>query len=108
MSNIKRLLKVANNRNKKDDYFNFHFRLLKTDVEKLREKFAEDGMSPAVFFEAIIRAYMNNSPWINSAIEDWKRDHGIIEKKHKGHSFKKKEIEALYAAINGDKIIKDD
>lgn len=101
MSEIQRLLRVARNRNRRDEYGQLVARLLKADIAALRRQLEEDGISTSVLLEAVARAYVGRHPGILGIIDDWRREQGVSREDTPRPRFKKGELDELYAAIGG-------
>lgn len=101
MSDIKRLLRVAADRNNAKEYSPFRVRLLKVQIKALKEKLAEDGMSASVLFEAVIRGYTNNHHSVLAMIDQWKRDENVNSEKHL-KKLSSRDLDDIYSEIGGN------
>ena len=106
MSEIQRLLRVAARRNEAGEYGSVRVRLLKAEIEALRETLASDGMSANVLFEAVVRGYINRNPAVLACIDQWKRDELPPERETK--PLRSREIDDIYAELGGGTIVEED
>ena len=99
MSEIQRLLRVAARRNEAEEYGSIRVRLLKTEIEALKDTLASDGMSANVLFEAVLRGYVNRNPAVLAMIDQWKREERPAQKER--GSLDDREIADIYAELGG-------
>lgn len=102
MSEIQRLLRVAARRNEAGEYGSIRVRLLKAEIEELRETLADDSMSVNVLFEAVVRGYINRHPAVLAMIDQWKRDERPREPEQR--TLRDREIADIYAELGGGTI----
>lgn len=102
MDRLQRLLRVAASRNAATEYGGVRVRLLKSQIEALRDQLAEDGMSANVLFEAVVRGYLNRHPAVLAMVDQWRRDEGHGETPVK--SLKQREIDDIYAELGSGTI----
>ncbi len=102
MSEIQRLLRVAARRNEAREYGSIRVRLLKTEIEEMRRRLLEDGVSANVLFEAVLRGYVNKHPAVLAMLDQWQRDEGKEPKPVKNLSGR--EIDDIYAELGGGMI----
>jgi hypothetical protein len=100
MSDIQRLLRVAARRNEAGEYGSLRVRLLKTQIEALREQLLRDGASANVLFEAVLRGYLERHPAVLAMLDQWKRDEQP-ESQRSSKSLTNKEVADIYAEIGG-------
>lgn len=105
MSEIQRLLRVAARRNEAREYGSIRVRLLKTEIEEMRRRLLEDGVSANVLFEAVLRGYLDKHPAVLAMLDQWQRDAGKEPKPVKDLS--RREIDDIYAELGGG-MIEDD
>lgn len=106
MSEIQRLLRVAARRNEAGEYGSIRVRLLKAEIEALRETLSADSMSLNVLFEAVVRGYINRHPAVLAMVDQWKRDERPSDPEQK--SLRSREIADIYAELAGDNIDGED
>ena len=107
MSEIQRLLRVAARRNEATEYGGLRIRLLKTQIEALKEQLAKDNMSANVLFEAVARGYLNRNPAVLAMIDQWRRDELPEGKQRSPSSLKKRELDDIYAEL-GSGMLEDE
>lgn len=106
MSEIQRLLRVAARRNKASEYGSIRIRLLKTQIESLKQRLLEDGVSACVFFEAVLRGYLDSHPAVLAMLDQWQRDEQAEKKAEK--SLSRKDVDDIYAELGGGMIEVED
>jgi hypothetical protein len=100
MSEIQRLLRVAARRNQAGEYGSIRVRLLKTQIESLKQRLLEDGVSANVLFEAVLRGYTDRHPAVLAMLDQWQRDEQP-EKKKAEKSLSSKDVADIYAELGG-------
>ncbi len=103
MSDIQRLLRVAARRNRAGEYGSVRVRLLKTQIEALKEQLLRDGCSANVLFEAVLRGYLDRHPAVLAMLDQWKRDE---QKESASHTktLTARDVADIYAELGGGTI----
>lgn len=104
MSDIQRLLRVAARRNRREEYGTLKVRLLRSDIQALREALADEGMSASVLFEAAARGFIRRHPSMLAMVQEWMRDQGLEPRAEEGRRPSNRELDEIYAAIGGGMI----
>jgi hypothetical protein len=104
MSKIQRLLRVAARRNQASEYGSIRVRLLKSQIETVRQRLLEDGVSANVLFEAVLRGFIDKHPAVLAMLDQWQRDEQKERKSEK--SLSRKDVADIYAELGGG-IIED-
>ncbi len=102
MSDIQRLLKVAARRNEAGEYGTLRVRLLKVQIEALREQLLQDGVSANVLVEAVLRGYLSRHPAVLAMLDQWRRDEQKEQRSTK--SLSSKDVADIYAELGGGMI----
>jgi hypothetical protein len=105
MSEIQRLLRVAARRNQASEYGSIRIRLVKTQIESLKQRLLEDGVSANVLFEAVLRGYLDSHPAVLAMLDQWQRDEQAEMKTEK--SLSRKDVDDIYAELGGGMIGED-
>ncbi len=99
MSEIKRLIRVAQRRNSANEYVAVGARLLGTLNDRFRKRLAEDRISFPVFLEAVVRGYVSHHPAVLAMIDQWMRDEKVDRPvEAKSPKFSSRELDEIYAA----------
>lgn len=98
MSEIKKLIRVTNDRNRAKDYTLARFRTLRTILSRFRIRTMEDGISGNVVIEACMNGYVNSHPAVLAMVDQWIRDTTGEEPPVKTPSLNKKDLNEIYAA----------
>lgn len=107
MSDIQRFLRVAKKRYAKTQMCRRSILMPKTDVDAFSKQAKADSTSVNLLLTIFANAYVAHDHRILSLIEEWKRDNVRKSKEIKRPTFKKQELDNIYAAINSDKINDD-
>lgn len=100
MSEIQRLLRVAARRNQASEYGSIRIRLVKTQIESLKQRLLKDGVSANVLFEAVLRGYIDSHPAVLAMLDQWQRDEQVEQKKSE-KSLSSKDVADIYAELGG-------
>lgn len=98
---IRRLLRVAADRNAREEYGTVRVRLLRSEIAAFRRRLAEERVSANVFFEAVIRGYLRGDPSAAAMVEDWARHARPEAPESRSRSASDRELDEIYAAIDG-------
>lgn len=99
---LPRLLRVAADRNRREEYGKTPVRLLRRDLKALRTKLQAEGMSFNVLMEACVRGYLRDDPAVRAAIETWSREERPGRPQSESGRPRDREIEAIYDEIGDD------
>ena len=97
MSEMKRLLDLAERRNRAGSFTSARVKILKTDFELLRKQLADDGLSLNQMFMAVVRGYLLRHPSVLAMLDDLARDRAKPELRKP--SLSNKEMDEIYATI---------
>lgn len=103
MSEIQRLLRVAARRNEAGEYGTLRVRLLKAEIEELRRRLREDGVSANVLFEAVLRGFISKHPAVLAMVDQWRRDEVRTPAKATA-ILSEKDVSDIYAELGGGTI----
>lgn len=106
MSEIQRLLRVAARRNKAGEYGSIRIRLLKTQIESLKQRLLEDGVSANVLFEAVLRGFIDKNHTVLAMLDQWQRDEQPEKKAEK--PLNRKDVDDIYAELGGGMIMSEE
>lgn len=104
MDEIRRLIRVAARRNSAEEYTVAKFRVLKDLNLRFKERAAQDGLSPPVIFEAMMRGYVNQHPAVLAMLDQWIRDNLPEYKEPKTPRLSASDLEEIYAVADSSMI----
>jgi len=107
MSEIARLLRVAADRNRQEDYTLLRSRVLKKDLEEARGLLEKDRISLNVLIEAVLRGYIRRHPAVLAMVDDWARENNK-ERKESSAKLKKRELDSIYDEIGSGMMDEED
>lgn len=105
---LPRLLRIAADRNRREEYGGLIIRLLRSDIRALRARLATDRMSPNVLIEALVRGYLANDPAMVAALEDWMRRERPSAPVPRPKKQSKRELDDIYDELEGDTMDTED
>lgn len=104
MDGIRRLLRVAAERNVRADSSVVRFRMDGELARQLRERLDEEGISLTVFMEAVCRGYVRGHHAVLAMIDQWIREE-CPEAVDQGPKLSTNDLNEIYAAVaDGGKI----
>lgn len=99
LTRVGKLLRIAAERNRTQDFVEIRFRAERTLRESLYLRCREDGIAVPAALEALIRGFVTKHPAALAMIDQWIRDEGLEKKPPAGPVIKDRELAELYAAI---------
>lgn len=100
MSDIKRLIRVADNRNRAEEYAEVKFKVLRTLKKSLVVRLADDRISKTAFFEAVVKGYVDRHPAVMAMVDQWIRENTPEGREPRSPSLRRSEIDEIYAEIS--------
>ena len=108
MSDIRRLLRLAEKRNTAGEYTSTRFRVKRTLDASFRRACVEDNVSPNVVIEACLRGFVNRHPAVLAMIDQWIRDEGRERPDERtGPRMSRSDIAEIYAAARAGSLEDD-
>lgn len=99
MSEIRRLLRLAEKRNTAGEYTSTRFRVKRTLDASFRRACMEDSVTPNVVIEACLRGFVDRHPAVLAMIDQWIRDEGRERRDDRtGPKMTRSDIAEIYAA----------
>ena len=99
MSEIRRLIRLASERNIRENYTAFTCSIMRTLDAAARRKANEERITLNVVIEAVLRGYVNDHPAVLAMIDQWLRDENREPQESVGPRISKKEIDEIFEAI---------
>ncbi len=108
MSDIQRLIRIAQKRNAAEEYTEIRFRALKSLTARFRRKAMEEGLSGNVVLESFLQGYVDSHPAVLAMIDQWARDNIGEEPVRRSSKMSNRDLEEIYAAARRGIMIEEE
>lgn len=99
MRKFDKLLRIASERNRVEDFVEVRFRVSRPLKASLTARCREDGITLPALLEALVRGFVTKHPSALAMVDQWVRDEGLEKRPAPGPVIKDRELAELYAAI---------
>jgi hypothetical protein len=97
MSEMKRLLELAEKKSRAEAFTSARVRMLRSDSDAMRRLLESDGITLNVLFNAVVRGYIGRHPAVLAMLDDEVRRNA--KPLPKGPRVSERELDEIYAAL---------